>query len=447
MNDEAKIKWMEAKTNFIQRTFKRFLHVLTPIVEILDKLIYDDWRQCGFSEKEIIENINIWDQLNEVFDENLDKTDVEEPFYLNIIDSLQQLIRFYQESLGEDCVNKELDNIIKVEKNPHIAKILTFTSPKYTSCNISSTIRVRLLIIYDWLEFRIGLLQNAKQAYKSNGNIAEVDRIMERFENLPLSPDSQKDQLERRGWFATLLAWSVEQGPNPIIIVLQSIEKAIQDMLLKHKSELFKICNNIFIPLGVRKKIVDIINKSAYHDLLQKEYEIYRSYILQLLPWKFSTSRKYNTNIILPNDFNTGERIPKLSMNLDLERQQVITLYHNLRGKYIDNRTDILDFAFSLTGYPVERGKVFNKIVWVHPHKQTLGMFLGMLCPEGKRTKMGKYWKVASNLFCYQSRENILKPGQLSSPYNNQLKHSELRKEDWTELESIIDTYVKKHKK
>lgn len=428
------------KYDKLLRISSRIDSILSRVLNILSGLSYKTWCCQCFSLEEILQFHDIYMS----FAEEPGKY-VREPIE-SISICLDRLIHMMRGMYGDSFSQEEIKTIESVEHSSKISAILNGKLPKRDS----SQLEVSLYGIMYWLILRTEvkgalLLIHAKK----EEDTLTIRGLLEQWENTLSSPKAQNelshiaDQLHYADLFKEGSAESIDMSRS-----ISYIEDDIKAML-KHwqrlKCVLFQILNHIFIPVKVKRDIFAIIKHSIFGKSLQQEYDIHRSFQPLMFPWDFNPSNQNKINTVLPADFNTGERIPTSSMNLNLDHLQVTNLYHALRGKYINERTDILDFAFSLTGYPVERGKVFNKIIWVHPHKQTLGFFLGMLCPGS--TKMGKYWKVASEFFCYQSRENTLTPGQLSSPYNNQLNHSEVRREDWTELESIIETCVKTQKK
>lgn len=199
---------------------------------------------------------------------------------------------------------------------------------------------------------------------------------------------------------------------------------------------LFATLNTELIPSRLRKDIVDIISKSVCRNAYQNEYnEMKSKYYSDALNWHFNKYRITKVSNVLPDDFDKDKKFSLKSLKLSsLTKENISKMYFELISKkYITPDTDILDFAYALSGKPMSREVYFKKVNWKGREKKTLAIFLGLLNTNDRSW----FWNRSPELFLYNGTSFTAK--QLSSSYGKYKNHPETRKEEWKELESIIN--------
>lgn len=201
---------------------------------------------------------------------------------------------------------------------------------------------------------------------------------------------------------------------------------------------LWKLLNTFIIPAPQKKQIITILSNSQFKVYYQKNYDIFRMSFPKAYPYNIYHGDCYRPNIILPLDFNKGEK-SDISMGLKFTHEQVVCLYLRLiNDGYIDEKTDILNLAIALTGHPISHQSLFTPVNWVNASKQSLAIFLGLLRPA--KQKGNWYWNKASTLFLYDGRTVTAK--QLSTPFGKFLNHPETRGKDWRTLSGMLSNLI-----
>lgn len=422
------------------------------IVDILENQNYKQWRMSvpGLTEDALLQYGRIIGSFV-----NMPKglVDVEQDSPGVIRDYLGQLQNMYRMSLGEERYAMLINDIVDDENDSKIELCMSGSFPK----RISSGLKVKLGVIAYWLLFRIQLdsakLYLSNKSLKSSGNINELSsanqNAIDILEAMPLPPNLQEEvqrmdiihKLDAIAADPSSLSTYINDESDLFKFVLKLFEFR-QSQWNNEKAALFQLINNIFIPLSIRRKIVQQVQQSVFKKALQTEYDIRKTYIPEITHWRFYLPDKLDTNTILPVDFRNERREYGQGMNFNLNHEEIVKLYFAMRGKYIDYETDILDFAFALTGCPVKHKAIFKKVVWINQSKQSLGIFLGLMRP--KNMEGCKYWSSATKFFSYKGNDKVLKASDMSTPFGKFLKHPETRGMDWDELTSIVSTNIKR---
>lgn len=422
------------------------------IVDILENQNYKQWRMSvpGLTEDALLKYERIFLSF---MSEPKGLADMEQSTPDGIRDNIAQFLNTYRSHLGHERCNRLINDILVAENDSKIELCMSGSFPK----RISSGLKVKLGIIVHWLLFRVHIdtakLVLSIKSLKCNGNINDHHKATQNeldiLEAMPLPPNLQ-EEVQRIDKFHKLDAIAADPSSLSTYIndesdlfkfVLKLFEFR-QSQWNNEKARLFQLINNIFIPLSIRRKIVQQVQQSVFKKALQTEYDIRKTFIPEITHWRFYLPDKLDTNTILPVDFRNERREYGQGMNFNLSHEEIVKLYHALRGKYIDNETDILDFAFALTGCPVKHKAVFKKVVWINQSKQSLGIFLGLMRP--KNMEGCKYWSSATKFFSYKGNDKELKASDMSTPFGKFLKHPETRGMDWDDLTSIVSTNIKR---
>lgn len=422
------------------------------IVDILEDQNYKQWRMSvpGLTEDALLKYERICQSFGS---EPKGLADVEQNTPDVIRDIIAQLLNTYHHYLGDERCDRLINDILVAENDSKIELCMSGSFPK----RISSGLKVKLGLIVHWLLFRVQIdiakLALSNKSLKSNGNINDHykanQNVLDILEATPLPPNMQ-EEVQRIAKFHKLDAIAATPSSlstyindeSELFKLVLNIFEFRQSQWYNAKATLFQLINSIFIPLSIRRKIVQQVQQSVFKKALQTEYDIRKTYIPEITHWRFYLPDKLDTNTILSVDFRNERREYGQGMNFNLSHEEIVKLYFAIRGKYIDSETDILDFAFALTGCPVKHKTVFKKVVWINESKQSLGIFLGLMRP--KNMEGCKYWSSATKFFSYKGNDKELKASDMSTPFGKFLKHPETRGEDWDELTSIVSTNIKR---
>lgn len=434
--------------------FKHLVSTSKQIVEILTPLDYKTWHKFEATEESLKSFSKIMGALTtpvgEVCEEEDDELDT-----ASLLELLNQEIEMCTTCLGIEELKKIKTAVVEVERDSKIADILDGTvTPK----RLSPKLKIKLTCIILWLQFNYmrysfnmmisgkELHDSSVQDWVSSFGVGANDMKSQEFCNLM---DNDLGFLKKAQTFAEI---QLSDKSNLDIQQCDRITNRLESLFdfYQYKAtfensrlNLYILINNMFIPLRMRKQIIEVIQKSIFRKIVQQDYDLRRSYMPALTSVQFYDSGKIEVNSILPSDFDKGERGKGEGMMIKLSHCEVVSLYHELSGKFIDNETDICDFAYALTGYPFKQKDHFKKIIWIDKHKQTLGIFLGMLRSYSTADERSWYWNAAPKYFAYNNRTTTLKPSELSSPFGNFQKHPEIQGADWENMNNIVQKCLK----
>ena len=196
--------------------------------------------------------------------------------------------------------------------------------------------------------------------------------------------------------------------------------KKTKQLFKKDLLELFLFLNTCLIDKDTADEIVKLLSETVDPIKLQ---EVYDSFLIE-----FS---KENPNIVKEIDFVKDHlstmlenvewkdlsKRDKSCFNCGMTKKMIIQLYKRLISqKYIDSKTDILDFTHFLTGLPIKDKINFGHINWVQEEKQGLAIFIALIKEHDKKKTT---WKEASKLFRFNGKEVSLKSTQYSQAKGN----------------------------
>lgn len=196
------------------------------------------------------------------------------------------------------------------------------------------------------------------------------------------------------------------------------------------------LLNTMLIPYPFQEKIVEVVRNSVFKRSAQNFYDKFKSIYADAIDYRFFNIDVISTNSMLQSDFDKIERREKRCLLCNLNRESLTLLYNKLiECKYISSDTDIIDFAFALTGKPHNRTTDFHHINWLGEQKQSLAIFLGML---RKYEPGSKFWEKAVHLFLFNGLPS--RASQLSTPFGKLTNKPETRGDDWQKLEKIFSS-------
>ena len=415
------------------------------IASILKDLDYEAWRNCDADEESLMKFSTICMSLSQPIGQKVEQMDEGSP-----IPGFRKLLKYYKELFGETSLNEEIFNIVMFERNSQIEAIL---KNSIWPNRLSAKLKLSLSIIALWFLFRIQLLTEFKIIAMEDTNLTtRLTTLSALFDQVEAASYSSKllqewQNNENLLNIARHIISNIDNKKAPLTEeeVTKYVNQAYEinvPQWINYKNTLFTLINHVCIPLSFQKKIINSVRNSVFKLMLQNEYDIRRQFIPSLLNRRFYLPHKPDIRTALPENFRQGTRKVGVSMNLNLTHTEIVSLYLALKGKYIKTDTDIYDFAYALTGYPIDQARFFKKVVWVAEHKQTLGIFLGLLRPQG--SERNKYWNLTPYLFQFKNDNAQFSPSDLSSPYSNFIKHPETQnRRDWQEMNEIISAVIK----
>lgn len=450
---------VKTRQNDMNMSFEKLLHryglisenlflLEKEITTILNDLDYETWRNCDVDEEGLKQFQIILISFSFPIGQK-PETNVNEESPLQ---TLRKLLKIYQGLFGKSLLDSEISAIVAVERDSKIESILKDNViPK----RVSPKLRTSLTIICLWLLYRIQLLTELSHLPLHEGDLTARSETLSDLSDKDESViDSSKLRQELQNNENVLnigklvvsetnkKEWSISE--EDMTKYLAQAFEVNTPQWVNYKNSLYILINHVCIPLSFQKKILNCVRSSVFKLMLQNEYDIRRQYMPALINQRFYLPDKPDVRTILPEDFSKkGSAVA--GMKLKLSHTDIVSLYFALKGKYIETNTDIYDFAYALTGYPVDQAKFFKKVVWVADHKQTLGIFLGMLRPYSSSSadERSWYWNSAPKCFAYNNRAETLKPSELSSPFGNFQRHPEIKSADWENMDEIIQKCLK----
>lgn len=185
-------------------------------------------------------------------------------------------------------------------------------------------------------------------------------------------------------------------------------------------SELFLFLNTCLIDKDTADEIVKLLSETLDPIKLQKKYD---SFLIEFSKKKPNIIKeidfaKDHLSTMLENvEWKDLSKRDKSCFNCGMTKKMIIQLYKTLISqKYIDSKTDILDFTHFLTGLPIKDKKKFGHINWVQEEKQGLAIFIALIKEHDKKKTT---WKEASKLFRFNGKEVSLKSTQFSQAKGN----------------------------
>lgn len=208
---------------------------------------------------------------------------------------------------------------------------------------------------------------------------------------------------------------------------------------LQTSSLLWVVLNSELLPKDIKKRCIEIVSNSPLRRACQNGYDSFLMHNPNAEQIQFSRNYHHRPNLILPKDFMEGGE-PINGMGLILTHSQVVNLYQNLlSSSFIANDTDIQNFSYALTGYPLRKEYSFVPVNWVGGKKQSLAIFLGCLRDSKKSGKW--YWNKSTELFRFKG--DRFSATQLSSPFGKFISHPETRGKDWDIINRILSVSLK----
>jgi hypothetical protein len=296
------------------------------------------------------------------------------------------------------------------------------------------------------------LLDDLQQRLENNEQELELDKFFEDIrEFISFNNLSDKDLKKMHILLEVIFTRNFEESHIDISELLNLFE--LMKLYYSEQSKLYEknaislwaMLNTTFLPINIREKIVNVIQKSVLRLAAANSYKTFKENNPDAIDWIFYNQQnifKYD-DIISTRNFDKLRNInhSQNCYNFNLTKKQIEYLFKELiKRKYIDKRSKADDFAFALTGCPSDFKLQFSPINWIGDNKNSLAIFLGML-KQFDIQMSSWFWHKSMKLFLYKDEEFMAK--QLSSPYGKYLNHPETRNRDWSIMEKIIEEVTK----
>ncbi|WP_298615258.1 hypothetical protein [uncultured Odoribacter sp.] len=249
------------------------------------------------------------------------------------------------------------------------------------------------VIIYEWKLTR-GPIQKIQQ-YLANLSIKQsiedleliAPHIISIFDEYQRKKTNELEELKKK---------SEEEKVRWLQKIIYSLYYAI-----------FYFLNNN-MPFKVQNSIITLLKESPYSWELQELYNEFMRENGNAKDWIICIKNHEQIQvptIILPEYYNEekDKLSEKRSLHLDLNKKQIEFLFQSLLDqKYISDASDIIRFAFFLTGEKPKDYDNFEKIEWLGG-LQDLACFIGLLCPISEDIKSGT-WERTAETFVRESK-------------------------------------------
>ncbi len=206
---------------------------------------------------------------------------------------------------------------------------------------------------------------------------------------------------------------------DTFIDMLKRYNKYYEEEIMSMAS-LFLLLNTCLIDKDTADEIVKLLSESIDPIELQEAYDYVLIEVSKEVPniMKEIDFAKDHLSTMLENvEWKDLSKRDKSCFNCGMTKKMIIQLYKWLISqKYIDSKTDILDFTHFLTGLPIKDKKNFGHINWIQEEKQGLAMFIALIKEHDKKKTT---WKEASKLFRFNGKEVSLKSTQYSQAKGN----------------------------
>lgn len=223
-----------------------------------------------------------------------------------------------------------------------------------------------------------------------------IDACLHHFFPNVLSDDEKIydlcDDLESLSEKANFLETKSAKYMPKYLSLTENLYSVFKQESISNLNYLFAILNiGIVTDYNLEKQILCVFRSMPFNSFVQDAYYKFRS--------NTSIPTKELLFINQPNidDIDWRACRDRKCFNLDWNFYKMQYLYNRLiAGNYIDEETDIIDFVHVLTGATYkDSNRTMKKVKWIHPHKQSLALFIGELINRDiRRFSWNNYPKV-----------------------------------------------------